>query len=171
MGEGQTGNIYLGYILDKSTNIRHVAALKRTEKRFTDDYEKLKNEARILFYLNQLNVSCVPELVYGGSYLGGCYIVATKFYEGFQNIDFSELDDEFSDMFSDARLQLHKNGVFHNDLSPHNVFFFPGEEKRCMIIDFGNSILYKERCEVTQITQFLSEYDEEEEFRQPISNQ
>ncbi len=109
----------------------------------------------------------MPELLYGGSYLGGYYIVATKFYEGFQKIDFSELDDEFSDMFSDARLQLHNNGVFHNDLSPRNVFLFPGDEKRCIIIDFGNSILYKESCQLTQITQFLDDSDEHNEFCKP----
>lgn len=147
---GLSGIVFLGHATplkasQTSERVRCAAKIAELAKFPENTGLDLCQEARILNYLNQLGVQCVPKLLYAGFLDSNAYFtVIIEFIGNARHFNLATLKPRRANLLAKAVNQLHAAGVHHGDLESRNVLFqsIPGQPERCVIIDFACSTLF-----------------------------
>ncbi len=94
---------------------------------------EMRNEAKILYYLNANKFKWAPRLFFTGYLDRVFYVNATQLING-KHKKLDEMSAEEKIQLKIAIDQLHKLHILHNDLYPKNIIFAKDE---FFIIDFG----------------------------------
>ena len=97
--------------------------------------DEMKNEAKLLIYLNENNYKWAPRLLFTGSYRLQFYINATQLINGTHK-QFEEMSHNERNQLKKAIDQLHSLHILHNDLYPKNIIFSENGGEM-FIIDYG----------------------------------
>jgi serine/threonine protein kinase len=138
IGSGKFGNVFEG--MYKKTGDK--VAIKIEDEHIP--FHILKHEAKIMNMLNINNCKYIPTVFWFGNYSNQMCLIMTYYscsladYIKIKTISILQLDRIMVQMIN-ILASIHKNGIIHRDIKPHNFMIKSGE---IYLIDFGLSTFY-----------------------------
>lgn len=141
IGRGSSGSVHLASLPDWEPAAFKCADMYNREEWF----EGLLKEARMLYYAQELGLSCTPKIYLSG-HSNGLYINLIEYLDEekyYVRKRFKEMSHQEERMFRDALIELASHGIRHNDIEPRHIYF-ARDGSRCVIIDYGNGEIEKD---------------------------